>query len=64
MNSKKIKNKNFKGYETSYKDANNTILSAFKSGGYTMRAIADYLSLYYSSVSIIIKISSSSEFKT
>jgi len=47
-----------------YKDRNNTILAAFNSGGYTMKAIADYFSLHYSSVSKIIKLLSNSRFKT
>ena len=52
--------KTLKEYETMYEDRNNTILAAFKSGGYTMKAIADHFSLHYSSVSKIIKLSSSS----
>jgi len=61
---RRAKAKTLTEYETMYEDRNNTILAAFKSRGYTMKAIADHFSLHYSSVSKIIKISSSSRFKT
>ena len=61
---RRAKAKTLKEYETMYEDRNSTILAAFKSGGYTMKAIADHFSLHYSSVSKIIKLSSSSRFKT
>jgi putative transposase len=56
--------KTLKEYETMYEDRNKVITAAFKSGGYTMKAIADHFSLHYSSVSKIIKSSSSLRFRT
>ena len=47
-------------YETMYEGRNKSILAAYKSGGYTMKAIADHFNLHYSSVSKIIKFSSNS----
>ena len=47
-------------YETRYEGRNKSILAAYKSGGYTMKAIADHFNLHYSSVSIIIKFSANS----
>jgi putative transposase len=40
------------------------IYLAYRSGGYTMKAISDDLGLHYSTVSKIIKISENSRFKT
>ncbi|MGK0474291.1 MAG: putative transposase [Candidatus Azotimanducaceae bacterium] len=47
-------------YETRYESLNKSILAAYKSGGYTMKAIADHFNSHYSSVSKIIKFSSNS----
>jgi putative transposase len=47
-------------YETRYEGRTKSILAAYKSGGYTMKAIADHFNLYYSSVCKIIKFSSNS----
>jgi hypothetical protein len=47
-------------YETMYESRNKSILAAYKSGGYTMKTIADHFNLHYSSVSKIIKFSSNS----
>jgi putative transposase len=44
-------------YETMYEGRNKSFLAAYKSGGYTMKAIADHFNLHYSSVSKIIKLS-------
>jgi putative transposase len=43
-----------------YQARNNAIFAAFEGGGYTMKAIADYFSLHYSSVSKIMNFSSNS----
>ena len=47
-------------YETMYESRNKSILAAYKSGGYTMKAIADHFNLHYLSMSKIIKLSSNS----
>jgi putative transposase len=47
-------------YEAMYEGRNKSILAVYKSGGYTMKAIADHFNLHYSSVSKIIKFSSNS----
>ena len=47
-------------YETSYEGRKKSILAAYKSVGYTMKALADRFNLHYSSVSKIIKFSSNS----
>jgi putative transposase len=35
-------------YETRYEGRNKSILADYKSGGYTMKAIADHFNLHYS----------------
>ncbi len=42
-------------YEASSDDRNTAIITAYKSGGYTLKDIGDYFGLHYSSVSGIIK---------
>ena len=43
---------------------NEAIIAAYRSGGYTMKKIAVYFDLHYSSVSKIIKMAGDSQFKT
>lgn len=43
---------------------NEAIIAAYQSGGYSMKEIAAYFDLHYSSVSKIIKMASDSQFKT
>ena len=40
------------------------IIAAYRSGGYSMKEIAAYFDLHYSSVSKIIKMADDSQFKT
>jgi putative transposase len=47
-------------YETRYEGRNKSILAVYKSGGYTMKVIADHFNLHYSSVSKVIRLSSNS----
>ena len=51
-------------YESSSQQRNEAIYLAHRSGGYSMRAIADYFGLHYSSVSKIIKSFDDLRFKT
>ena len=51
-------------YESASQQRNEAIYLAYRSGGYSMRAIADYFGLHYSSVSKIIKSFDDSRFKT
>jgi hypothetical protein len=47
--------KDLRYYETKYSDRNTAIISAYQSGGYTLKTIGDYFDLHYSTVSGILK---------
>ena len=49
------KPKKLKYYKTSSHDRNSAIVSAYQSGGYTMKEIGEYFGVHYSTVSGIIK---------
>ena len=51
-------------YSNLYNDRNESILAAYRSGGYSMKEIGDHFGIHYSSVSKIIKASENSQFKT
>jgi putative transposase len=57
---RRVKARALTEYETRHGSRNKSIVAAYKSGGYTMKAIADHFNLHYSSVSKIIKFSSNS----
>jgi putative transposase len=59
-NQRRVKARALTEYETRYEGRNKSIVAAYKSGGYTMKAIADHFNLHYSSVSKIIKFPSNS----
>jgi putative transposase len=60
LSQRRVKARALTEYETRYEDRNKSILAAYKSGGYTMKAIADHFNLHYLSMSKIIKLSSNS----
>ena len=51
-------------YERKFKARDDAIVAAFRGGGHTQKAIADYFGLHYSSVSKILKKLDDSRFKT
>ena len=51
-------------YSNKYKDRNQGIVAAYRSGGYSMKAVGEHFGLHYSSVSKIIKQVENSKFKT
>jgi putative transposase len=57
LSQRRAKVQPLKQYEVMHKDRNKAILVSFRSGGYTMKAIADHFKLHYSTVSKIIKLS-------
>ena len=42
-------------YKRFGKDRNTAIVQAYQSGGYTLKEIAEYFGLHYSTVSVIVK---------
>ncbi len=53
--------KPLKFYSENYSDRNSAIISAYKSGGYSMKEVGEYFGLSYSMVSRVLK---NSKFKT
>ncbi len=50
-------------YSSMYRVRNEAIIAAYRSGGYSMKAIGDHFGVHYSSVSKIIKAGENSRFK-
>jgi REP element-mobilizing transposase RayT len=51
-------------YSQKYQERNESIVAAYRSGGYSMKAIGDHFGIHYSSVSKIINTDKDSQFKT